>query len=468
MENYTEKSPESGAQGVKRRTVIKGAAWSVPVLAAAVATPAHAASTGGVVITPGSGPHFVGACSPAQHLTFTVTDSGNKPLSGTQVSVALPAGWHWSDNTTGAKIFTSDPTGVVTVTGAVGGSTAGAATIVGTVLPSGPSAAVPVTVTGTIAREVHRDGSNPDMAIRDMGGIPEGSTAIAWDVFLGPDGTLYTYHQDSGYSVVDTGVVDIAAHHYTQLAPNPVREIDILTYLTSDGTGKTWTSEGGGQLNGTVVQTGVPAGTKVVGWNSFLYPNGDLSITGTTVATGVTSAVVQHEVDSAGTVFDYATFVTSTGVHTGKKSGAGVWTAANNFATPTGDAKAIGWNFSLRPNGDLYYQNQLIAQNVTSAEGQHTTRNTGEADLVTYVQADGTGVSQAFGTGASKTTWVTNFGPDAKVVGWKGILTGSGNLYNGDELLDTQVVTADSWHERTSAPGFKETDWFAWTRGAAC
>ncbi|MHC9046895.1 hypothetical protein ACYX8G_20100 [Microbacterium saperdae] len=34
------------AHGVSRRTVVKGAAWSVPVVAAAVATPLAAASTG--------------------------------------------------------------------------------------------------------------------------------------------------------------------------------------------------------------------------------------------------------------------------------------------------------------------------------------------------------------------------------------------------------------------------------------
>lgn len=466
MENHHSGDlPEPTAKGVTRRTVVRSAAWAVPVIAVATAVPLAMAS-GPIVITPVDGLQFVGACTEAQNIRFTVADDAGSPLSGTQVSVALPAGWHWADGTTGSKVFASDVNGVVTVTGAIGGPAPSTGAIVGSVLPSGPSATIPVQVTGTIAREVRRGGTGATMPTRDMGGIPTGSKAIAWNVFLGPDGTLYTYHRDSGYSVLDTGVVDVAAHHYTQLDPG--REIDLVTYLLSDGTAKTWTSEGGGALTGVVVRTGVPAGTKVVGWNSFLYPNGDLWVSGAKVATGVTSAVVQHEVDSAGTVFDYATYVTATGVHTGRKNGSGVWTAGNDFPAPTADATALGWNFSLRPNGDLYYQNQRIAQNVVSAEAQHTTRNAGESDLITYVLADGTGVSRTFGIGAGTTTWTQNFGPNAKVVGRNGFLTAGGDLYNGDELLDTQVDSADSWHERGGPTPFNEYDWFAWTRGASC
>jgi len=37
-------APQNSPKGISRRTIVKGAAWSVPVIAAAVAVPAHAAS----------------------------------------------------------------------------------------------------------------------------------------------------------------------------------------------------------------------------------------------------------------------------------------------------------------------------------------------------------------------------------------------------------------------------------------
>lgn len=43
---HFEVDPETARGGVRRRTIVKGAAWSIPVIALSAAAPAHAASTG--------------------------------------------------------------------------------------------------------------------------------------------------------------------------------------------------------------------------------------------------------------------------------------------------------------------------------------------------------------------------------------------------------------------------------------
>lgn len=90
----------AAAPSVARRTVIKGAAWSIPVIAAAVAVPAHAASTAepeivcpiGDHITSWKGDHHYGSDNdnPSRRsydFPVHVTDSKGQPLVGAQVTV---------------------------------------------------------------------------------------------------------------------------------------------------------------------------------------------------------------------------------------------------------------------------------------------------------------------------------------------------------------------------------------------
>ncbi|MCE4027824.1 Cys-Gln thioester bond-forming surface protein [Microbacterium sp. Au-Mic1] len=139
---------------ISRRTIVKGAAWSLPVVAAAVAVPAHAASNG-VVINPSAQPVPTGVCTPLGNISFTITNNG-APVAGQAIIVTLPpaapagqSSFHWDDNTTGPKTFTSDANGVVDLTNhIVTSSTPGTYTVLGQVAPNGATSSIQVMVSG--------------------------------------------------------------------------------------------------------------------------------------------------------------------------------------------------------------------------------------------------------------------------------------------------------------------------------
>ncbi|MGF3056911.1 transcriptional initiation protein Tat [Microbacterium sp. YY-01] len=87
-------------QSVSRRTVVKGAAWSIPVIATAVAVPAHAASAPDVdivspegdLITDWKGDHHYGSDNDnpkrrSYDFPIDLRDSSGNPLVGVTVSV---------------------------------------------------------------------------------------------------------------------------------------------------------------------------------------------------------------------------------------------------------------------------------------------------------------------------------------------------------------------------------------------
>jgi TQXA domain-containing protein len=134
---------------LSRRTIMKGAAWSVPVIAAAVAVPAAAASTPNtIVITPSTAPAPTGTCTTVSDFTFTVTQHGGAAVPGQAIIVTLPTGFSWQDGTTGAKTFTTDGSGKVVITGVTASSVPGSYSVLAMVTPNGATTSVTVTVTG--------------------------------------------------------------------------------------------------------------------------------------------------------------------------------------------------------------------------------------------------------------------------------------------------------------------------------
>ncbi|SFR78248.1 TQXA domain-containing protein [Microbacterium azadirachtae] len=141
-------------KAVTRRTIVKGAAWSLPVIAAASAVPAYAASNG-VVIAPGSQPAPTGVCTPVGSITFTITNNGT-PVANQAIIVTLPpaapagqSSFHWDDNTTSSKTFVSDANGVVDLTNhIVTSSTPGTYTVLGQISPNGATSSIQVMVSG--------------------------------------------------------------------------------------------------------------------------------------------------------------------------------------------------------------------------------------------------------------------------------------------------------------------------------
>lgn len=99
--------------GVHRRTIVKGAAWTIPVVAVAVATPAAAASeTPTLAFTKAS---YAGtACGTITGVQVKRTTDGTAPDPGKTVTVTLMDGYTFADGST-TYTGTTDTNGLVTL-----------------------------------------------------------------------------------------------------------------------------------------------------------------------------------------------------------------------------------------------------------------------------------------------------------------------------------------------------------------
>lgn len=83
------RNPKSDARGVNRRTIIAGAAWSVPAVALVASTPALANSTVSHVSV--SGPVSGIPADAAAPVSISVRDAAANPIAGAAVSLTAPA-----------------------------------------------------------------------------------------------------------------------------------------------------------------------------------------------------------------------------------------------------------------------------------------------------------------------------------------------------------------------------------------
>ncbi len=142
---------ESASLRPTRRTVAKGAAWSVPVVAVGAAAPAMAASggTGGITascVTPGgTGVTYTlsvtGSLSPEIQVVFTHSGTGS-------MSISAPATW---------TIAGSTATTLTYLVPVVGGAASGTATVNYTGLTGNSSATVVAEISATSGQEITGD-----------------------------------------------------------------------------------------------------------------------------------------------------------------------------------------------------------------------------------------------------------------------------------------------------------------------
>jgi hypothetical protein len=118
---------KSGKKGLNRRTVVAGAAWSVPVIAAAIATPLAAASvpTGEPTVRFTQDLYETSACVTLTGVVVQATTDGTTPAAGGVITVTLPPGFTWADGTSAARNFVADASGNVTLPGIVAPATGG-------------------------------------------------------------------------------------------------------------------------------------------------------------------------------------------------------------------------------------------------------------------------------------------------------------------------------------------------------
>ncbi|MDQ0729179.1 hypothetical protein [Microbacterium sp. W4I20] len=421
---------ESKPTGVTRRTVVQGAAWSIPVIAAAVATPLAAASVADITLEFVNGPYSVLSCGTLGNVVIEATTSTGAPAPvGTTVTVVLPTGMTWSDGSTGARPVVVGANGQATLTGLISTGGVGVSNIIASVGTSTASAPVTVAPNGNVFF------SNGGGAPTQVPNVPAGSQTVGQNTYLAPNGDLYYFG-----NVIATGVT--SAH-----AENIGAGSDWVSYV-SNGTAYS------GPPSSPTPRSNIPADAVAVGQQTFLTPGGDLYYNNTLVATGVSSA---HS-ENTGPGADWITYVANGTAHY-ISSSAGVPGAPGNPPGVPTNSTAVGQNAYLAPNGDLVYSYSsptVVASNVTSAYVQNIGAG---SDWATYVS---NGVSYYVPLPGGAPTAVAGVPANSVTVGQNTYLAPNGNLYYFGNVVATNVGTA--WAQNLAGG----SDWISFTTNAAC
>ena len=211
-QSYPESVDAAEVGGVKRRTIVKGAAWSIPVVAMAMSAPLAAASAALRVEFVG-GPYASDNCQ-QKPIQVRVLDQANNPVAGVAVTLSFenPA-YRWNDSGTQETIVTTGADGTATVENYTGTIAASSSGIAAAVPGSTASSVVTFSQTGSSIysaspRLISSVFTSDIVAMTYSSSLgPDGSHGI-YARALAADGTLYT---DSGggntvWKTKDTGV----------------------------------------------------------------------------------------------------------------------------------------------------------------------------------------------------------------------------------------------------------------------
>ena len=201
--------------GTSRRTVLTGAVWSVPVIAAAMATPIAAATTT-LTLAFSEALGVINTCDTNTAGVVTLTDGNGDPVPGAPVTITLPAGLVWADDTaSSAKVFTTDLNGQVSLAGAITGiGTAGIHTVIASAAGASSVSAPLQTLTQKSA--IWYSGNASTVSPADTAGVVVAPVALA--VTAG-----YAYAQEAaGGWYAHSGAVD---GDWRKFATPPVDEI---------------------------------------------------------------------------------------------------------------------------------------------------------------------------------------------------------------------------------------------------
>lgn len=396
-----------------RRTVVQGAAWSIPVIAAAVSTPLAAASVA-LELTFNSPTYPGTACTTITGVQVTAT-SGGATAPNTPVTVTLASGYTFADGSTSFTGVT-DGTGSLTLPAirvpAEGGdsnflATSGTATATAT-------GTAPITGSfGWISQNVYKDAP----------AVPPGSTPAFGGLFLtadnrliGPDGTVFA----NNVAEVGQGYSAAVSYH--------------LGLRLTDGT-FAWLNDGV-----YAPAPNIPAGSKLAYGGLWLTPDGRLiDANGSVYATNVVAISDGHDGGDSWHLGVQHADGTFGWINTG------VYAAAP--AIPAGSTPAYGGLFLTPDNRLIDTNGSVYATNVRSwGQGyattttwhlalEHTDGTFGWINTGTYAAAPGipAGSTPAFGG-----LWLT---PDGRIISSDGTVFAS----NVESIGDGYNVDGD-WH----------------------
>lgn len=257
---------------LSRRMVVRGAAWAVPAVSAAVLAPSARASGRTLAFTAAA---FTGeVCGEITSAVVQCLD-GSVPVAGVAVALQLSGAYTFGDATTSAVVITASDG-----TAAVGTIRVPASGQTGSLTATAASASAASALLSATSRDVllfSPRGSSPVTT------VPSGAVAVAADLFLS-GGSLYR----SGAGAVVRDVSAVGA-----LAPDPAGSGALLLPIgLADGTSVVWNA-----TTATVsAVAGVPASATPVAADLFLSGT-TISRNGVAVAGDVAAygQLVEHE-----------------------------------------------------------------------------------------------------------------------------------------------------------------------------
>ncbi|PPI32686.1 hypothetical protein C5D34_11185 [Rathayibacter sp. AY1B1] len=405
--------PTSGRPA--RRTIVQGAAWTIPVVAASVATPAFAAST--PLALAFDAPAYTFAACTTRSVSVLAT-TGGTPAAGAAVTITLPAGLTSGGAQTVSATTGSDGRVSIPVTAGNVAQTGLTLTAVAGATTAGATASTTATEGSAIRYVLNNEGASTT----SNGSVPSGASPVGPRLYLTASGDLY--HSSTKLA---SGVTSAQGFRDQQ-------NRDVADFV-ADGVFYRFVS---GDPALRVIGTGVPAGSTVHAPAYYVTPSGELRIPdGTLVTTGVTSADSFRDASNLD-VIDVLTgteIVRYIGTTKNQVVATGVQ-AGSTVLTP---------GYHLTPDGRLFNGGLLITTGVTSADAFRDQQNRNIADviqngaLVRYgVFADVTAPQTRIASGVPSDA--TAYAPDCYV-------TKDGRAFNGGQLIATGVASAFSFRD---------------------
>lgn len=410
----------NAAPSATRRTVLTGAAWSVPVIAAASLAPLAAASDT-VTLAFDKSTYNGTACGTISGAYVTVTVNG-VATAGKSVTTTLSNGYKFSDGTTtNTQVSGSDGrVSLPAISVPAGGGSGTLSAAAATASTVAATVTAPVPSTGGAYFYDWNGGSTTKQT-----NVPAGSKPVGFVSYIAPNGDLFVANK-----LVASGVNAAVAQPYFDPNGGNVWH-NYVTYTSSSGA---YIYDGNG--GGSAKHANVPANSTPVGQWTFLAPNGDLYLNNNRLKTDVLSAVAQPYYDSHWhTLISYTT-----------AAGAYVYDWYNGSTTTQssvpGGTSAVGYASFLASNGDLYVGNKRIATSVNAAVAQpYFDANAGNVwhNYVAYTSSSGSYTYDGNGGGGGKQT---NVPANSTPVGQWSFLAPNGDLYLNNSRLVSNVTGA--------------------------
>ncbi|MBF4461354.1 MULTISPECIES: hypothetical protein [unclassified Rathayibacter] len=416
--------------GVHRRTIVKGAAWTIPVVAVAVATPAAAASaTPKLEFTQGS--YTGNGCETITGVQVKRTTDGTTPDAGKVVTVTLKDGFTFADGTT-TYSATTNSSGLITLPN-INVPTGEKSTMFNATSDT-LAASAPVTSTAYAVRGFHKPANSSTGSSSLIRAGYKDATVYGDAIFLTSDGMLYNGAPTGAPQLIDSNVTSVSQIEYDS------KNNLFLNYVTKSGDVRIFKKDGTSNTGSSSLITSGQTDATAYGDGIYLTSGGSLFFDSQAIGTDVAS-VSQVNYDSANNI--YIDYVTKTGeVRQFYKQSDQTTGSSSAITTGQTGATALGDTLYLTSSGELKTGTTSIATGVASAsQVEYDSQNgvymdyvTTTGDVYTYYRKSG----DATGTVTKQASGFTG----ATALGDRMFLTSDGKLYNGGQLVDSNVTSA--------------------------